>query len=123
MKPLDRDSGISGLVRSAAWLDYTAGMEVLFIGRSADGPEDCALELCGSQLLVRVTIQGGWLWVHVGSLDKAERPELLFNVGDGHDGWTTVRRFIMALERSGVRSLKERPIRIGEGGPNSFTIA
>ena len=30
-------------------------MEVLSIGRSATGPEECAMEICGSQLLVRIT--------------------------------------------------------------------
>ena len=124
LKPLDRDSGVSGMVRTAAWLDNRLGVEVLNIGRSATGPEDCALELCGSQLLVRVTIQGGWLWVNACSLDQGEAPELLFNVGDGHQGWTDVRRFVMALERSGIRSLEERPIHIGnETGPDSWLIA
>ena len=111
------------MVRSAAWLDNRLGVEVLRIGRSATGPEDCALELCGSQLLVRVTIQGGWIWVHAGSLDEGEPPELLFNVGDGHEGWATVRKFVMALERSGVRSLKERPVHIGSEGADGWTIA
>ena len=112
------------MVRSAAWLDHRLGMEVLSIGRSATGPEDCALELCGTQLLVRVTLQGGWIWVSACSLDEGEPPQLLFNVGDGHEGWVTVRRFVMALERSGLCSLKERPIRIGEpGSPDAWTIA
>ena len=124
MKPLDRDSGVSGMVRSAAWLDNRLGVEVLSIGRSATGPEDCALELCGSQLLVRVTLQGGWIWVSACSLDEGETPEPLFNIGDGHSGWTTVRSFVMALERSGITSLKERPIHIGnDSGPDSWTIA
>lgn len=110
------------MVRTAAWLDHRLGMEVLSIGRSATGPEDCALELCGSQLLVRVTIQGGWLWVYAGNLDAADQPEFLFNIGDGHEGWTDVRRFVQALERSGIRALHPRPIHIGETGPDSYTI-
>ena len=118
-----KDYGISGMVRSAAWLDDRLGVEVLSIGRSPTGPEDCALELCGSQLLVRVTIQGGWIWVSACSLDQGEAPEPLFNVGDGPQGWTDVRRFVQALERSGITSLKQRPIRIGGGGPDSFVIA
>ena len=112
------------MVRSAVWLEDRLGVEVLSIGRSACGKEDCALELVGSQLLVRVTLQGGWIWVHAGSLDEGEAPELLFNVGDGHEGWTTARKFVMALERSGIRSLKERPIHLGnDSGPDAWTIA
>ena len=46
-------------------------------------------------------------------MDEAEQPESLFNIGDGPEGWVTVRRFLMALERSGVTSLRERPVHIG----------
>ena len=81
------------------------------------------LELAGGQLLTRIALQGGWVWLYVCGMDEADQPELLFNIGDGHQGWTDVRRFVAALERSGVGSLKERPIHIGaESGPDSFTI-
>ena len=115
MKPADRDSGVAGMLRSALWLDSVVGMEVLSIGRSAQGPEDCAMELCGSQLLVRVTIQGGWLWVSACGLD-AGPPEPICNFPDGP------RRLVMALERSGITSLQPRPIRIGDSGPNAYVI-
>ena len=111
------------MLRSALWLDSVVGMEVLSIGRSATGREDCAMELCGSQLLVRVTIQGGWLWVSAGSLDTGEAPEPICNFGDSPPGWTDVRRFVAALERSGIKSLRERPIKIGEtGAPDCYVI-
>ena len=95
-----KDFGIAGLVRSAVWLDAVVGVEVLSIGRSATGREDCAMELAGRQLLVRVTLQGGWVWVAVGSLDEGGAPQPLFNVGDSPQGWADVRRFVQALERS-----------------------
>jgi len=117
------DCGVGGMVRSAAWLDYTAGLEILGIGRSATDKEDCVLELCGSQMLVRVTIQGSWIWVYASSLDQGEPPEFLFNIGDGPTGWTTVRAFCAALERSGIKSLRERPIELGSpGSPDCFVI-
>jgi hypothetical protein len=119
-----QDCGVAGMIRTAGWCDDRLGVEVLSIGRSATGPEDCALELCGSQLLVRITIQGSWIWVSACSLDQGEAPEPLFNVGDGPDGWTTVRRFVMALERSGVASLRDRPVQLGEpGSPDAWIIA
>jgi hypothetical protein len=122
-KALVRDIGIGGMVNSAAWLDATVGMEVLSIGRSAIDREDCVLELCGSQMLVRVAIQGTWIWIAVGSLDEASSPEPLFNVADGPQGWTTVRAFVAALERSGIKSLRERPVQLGEvGSPDCFVI-
>jgi hypothetical protein len=117
-----KDYRVAGLVRSAAWLDTVVGVEPLSIGRSPFGKDDCAAEFVGTQLLVHVALRGGWIWVSACGMDEADQPELLFNVADGVEGWVTVRRFIMALERSGIKSLKERPIRIGEGGADSFVI-
>jgi hypothetical protein len=53
---------------------------------------------------------------------RAAAPEALFNIGETQEGWTTVRRFVRALENSGLKSLRERPIRIGETGPDAYTI-
>ena len=119
-----KDFGVAGLVRTCVWLDNVVGVEVLGIGRSALTKDDCAAELCGSQILIHLALRGGWIWVSACGMDEPDQPELLFNVGDGPEGWVTVRRFVMALERSGVTSLKERPIHIGnETGPDSWTIA
>ena len=82
------------------------------------------LEIVGTQMLVRVAIANAWIWIYASSLDQGEPPEFLFNVGDGPAGWVTVRAFVAALERSGLTSLKERPIHLGpENGPNTFVIA
>ena len=117
------DIGLGGMIRTAAWCDDRLGMETLSIGRSALAKEDCALELCGSQLLIRVTIKSSWIWIYAGSLDEGDLPELIFNVGDGRDGWITVRRFIQALERSGIKSLRSRPLQLGEvGSDDCFVI-
>jgi hypothetical protein len=115
--------GVAALVRAAVWFNATVKLEVLGIGRSACGKEDCAMELAGTQLLIRISLQGGWIWVAAGSLDEGEPPQPLFNVGDTAEGWTAVRRFIRALENSGVKSLRERPIRIGAEGPDSYVIS
>ena len=111
------------MVRTCAWLDRTAGLEVLGIGRSALSKDDCAAELAGSQILIHMAIRGGWIWVSACGMDEPEQLEFLFNIGDGPEGWITVRRFALALERSGITTLKERPIHIGsETGEDSFTI-
>ena len=111
------------MVRSGAWLDTVVGTEVISIGRSAIAKEDCVMELTGSQLLIRVALRGNWIWVYACSLDEGDQPELLFNIGDGPEGWITVRRFIQALERSGIKSLRERPVQIGEvGSDDCFVI-
>ena len=117
------DSGVAGMVHTAVWLDRTVGLEVLFIGRSAHAKEDCALELLGCQLAVHITLRGGWVWLYACGLDEPE-PEFIFNVGDGPQGWTTIRKFVQALERSGIKSLKQRPIELGEpGSADSWVIA
>jgi hypothetical protein len=98
-------------------------MEVVSIGRSAIAKEDCAIGLAGRQLFVRITLRGGWVWLYACSMNEPE-PQLIFNVGDTPSGWTTARKFAQALERSGVKSLRERPVEIGEpGSANSLVIA
>ena len=106
---------IAGLVKSGAWLSNLLDLEVLSCGRPADSPCDCTLELAGASLFYRISLRGGWIWICGGSLDEGY-PELLFNIGDGPEGWIVVRRFVVALERSGITSLRERPVQIGEVG-------
>jgi hypothetical protein len=48
-------------------------------------------------LLVRITLQGGWVWVAAGGLDEGGAPQPLFNVGDSPQGWADVRRFVQAF--------------------------
>jgi hypothetical protein len=56
-------------------------------------------------------------------MDEGDQPGFLFNVGDGPAGWLTVSKFVQALERSGIKSLKKRPIQLGEpGSPDCFAI-
>ena len=72
------------------------------------------MEMTGRALFYSIALRGSWIWVSVGGLDEAT--EFLFNIGDGPLGWTTVRRFIAALERSGIKSLQPRPLHIGDPG-------
>ena len=116
------DIGVAGMVRSALWLERTAGIEVLSLGRPALSLEDCVLELAGRQLLVRISLRGTWIWISAAGLDAGEAPELICNFGDGPAGWTEARRLTLALERSGIRALHPRPIKIGESGPDSYVI-
>ena len=119
-----KDEGIGGMVSTGAWLDSVVGVEVLSIGRSAITKDDSAMELSGTQLLIRVALRGSWIWVSACSLDEPERLEFLFNIGDTAEGWITVRRFVQALERSGIKSVRSRPIELGTpGSSDCFVIA
>jgi hypothetical protein len=73
-------------------------------------------------LAVTIALRGTWIWLSAAGLDTDQAPELICNFGDGRQGWTDTRRLVLALERSGIRSLHPRPIRIGESGPNAYTI-
>ena len=78
------DIGVAGLVRSADWCEHTLGTEVLSIGRPANAKEDCILEMTGRAFFYWIALKGTWVWVSVCPLDEAtERPESLFNIGDG----------------------------------------
>jgi hypothetical protein len=121
------DIGVAGMVYTAAWLEHTVGMEVVSIGRSAQNAttkEDCVLELDGSQLFIRIAIRSGWIWLYgCGQDEPSDQLQFLFNTGDGPQGWTTMRKFVQALERSGIKSLRSRPIQLGEvGSADAFVI-
>jgi hypothetical protein len=118
-----QDQGVAGMVRSGLWLERNSTVEVLNIGRPALSRDDCVMELAGRQLAMHIALRGTWIWLSVASLDSGESPELLCNFGDGPRGWSNLRALVLALERSGIRSLKERPLRLGEGGtPDSYCI-
>jgi hypothetical protein len=111
------------MVWTASWLQAAAGLELILIGRSADDmTNDCVLELTGRWLSYKIELHGTWVWLSVCLMDFGERWEKLFNVGDTTAGWTTMKSFVFALERSGIKSL-QRPIQIGEvGDPDCWVI-
>jgi hypothetical protein len=113
--------GIAAMVDAAVWLDSVAGLEILGIGRAAFERADCTLEAAGRRLLMKVSLQGGWIWLSAGSLDEDEPPQPICNLPDTPEGWAHARKFLRALENSGVTSLKQRPIQIGEG-PGGYAI-
>ena len=120
-----QDRGIEGMVNSSLWLERVTGVETLSLGHSAFARNECEMELVGRSLSYWIGLRGGWVWLSVRELDNAtDDPNIFFNLGDTPTGWTTVRKFIAALERSGLTSLRERPIRLGaQEGPDSFVIA
>jgi hypothetical protein len=110
------------MVYAAAWLSTRLDLEVLSFGRSGEAPpHSCKLEMCGPHLFYDVTLDGGWIFVFASLMDRGDPPQSLLSVADGPDGWRTVCRLITACERNKVRCL-ERPLQIGNGGPNSFVI-
>ena len=72
--------GVAGMVATGLWCERVLGMEVLKIGRLANGPEDCALEVNGRELFARITLQGTWIWIFATGMDEGEPPQFLFNV-------------------------------------------
>ncbi len=110
------------MVRAAVWCEDQLGLETLSIGRGADSPEDCTLELCGKWLAYRFALRGGWVWLYASPMDAVIAPELLLNAGDGPEGWRRLCVIVRLLEREQVRSLT-KPIELGGGsGPSGFVI-
>ena len=123
---LHDNRGIGAMLRLALWCDQTLGLEILSVGRCS-GLEryECALEMTGKYLAYSIVLDGGFIFVSSPqSMDLGEEPlEPLFSIGDTSEGWPIVCRFLAALERSGLTSLKEKPIQIGSGGKDSWLIA
>jgi hypothetical protein len=116
-------AGIGGMVKCGCWLEDQVGVEVMSIGREAlDRKDSCTLIAAGKSLCYSVMLDGGFIFLSVCLMDKGDRPQQLLSVGDCSKGWETIARLIGALERSGCRSL-QRPIEIGESGPDSWVIA
>ena len=115
--------GISGMVRSAAWLEIEFDLMTIFIGRRGlDRRDSCTLEICGAHLLYVVELDGGWIWVRASLMDSGNEPELLLREGDTAAGWAVVTRLIASMEHNAVRSLS-RPIEVGYGeGPENWII-
>jgi hypothetical protein len=114
--------GVSAMVRAALWLEDKAGAETLSIGRESFAAKDsCTLESCGRHLLYSIKLDGGWVTLSAQLMDAAGSPESLLTVCDGASRWKQVCRLVLALERSGIKSLE--PIELGETGPGSWVIA
>lgn len=109
-------------MRTCAWLDRNTTVEVLSIGKPALSKYDCVAEIVGTHLIVNVGLMGGWIWISAGSMDEGGEPQLRFNLGDTPENWVSVRKFLLCLERSGIKSLRERPIHIGSTGADGWTI-
>ena len=114
--------GLGGMIQFGAWAEVALGMEVMSIGRAADSKDDCLMELSGRQLFMHIALRGGWIWVSACGMDEADSPEFLFNVGDGVSGWATVSKFVHALERSGLTSLRAKPIELGTPGSSDWWV-
>ena len=97
---------------------------MLSFGRDGGAPlRSCKLECAGAHLLYDIALDGGWIFVGVAGMDSSAKPDLLFTIGDHAQGWQTVCKFVAALERSGVRELQPRPLRVGAPEvPNSWVI-
>ena len=119
-----KDSGISGMVNTSTWLKRVVGVETLSLGHSAFTRNESEIELSGRSLNYWVSLRGGWIWISVRTYNCSDQPDLFFHLSDTPTGWATVRRFVAALERSGLKSLYPRPLRIGaDSGPDSWVIA
>lgn len=114
-------TGISAMVKVAARLEVTVGLETLDFGRGGlEPPDSCTLEISGPNLHYTVLLKGGTVSVSATPMDCGDLPDRLLTVADTAAGWHTVYGLIRALERAGVKSL-QRPIEAGSG-PDGWVI-
>jgi hypothetical protein len=66
-----KDFNVAGLVRSCAWLERNATVEVLSIGKPAVSKYDCIAEIVGTHLQMTVGLMGGWIWISAAGMDEA----------------------------------------------------
>jgi hypothetical protein len=79
--------------------------------------------MSGRQLCYSILLDGGWVHLSVQPMDLGDSLERIVTLADGTEGWSTVSRLVLALERSGIASLTPRPIQLGEpGSPDCFVI-
>ncbi|MGA7394652.1 MAG: hypothetical protein WCC08_22525 [Terrimicrobiaceae bacterium] len=118
-------NGIEALVHFSAWFEDVLGTEKCFSGRGGLDPKcSWTLHLCGRKLFYSIVLDGGFVFVSVQPMDSGEPLETLLVVGDCSEHWRQVCRLIQALERSGIESLKSRPIELGTpGSPDSWVIS
>ena len=105
--------GIAGMAKAGAWLSNLLDLEVLGCGRAGDAPaHSCKLEMSGRFLAYDITLDGGWIFLSVAVMDRADPPESLLTIADNAENWRTVCQLITALERSAIRQLQPRPLEI-----------
>jgi hypothetical protein len=57
-------------------------------------------------------------------MDAVSPPATILRTSDDQSGWDVIHRLIVALERSGLRSLYPRPLEVGEiGSSDCWVIA
>ena len=124
---MDGKTGLSAAINLAAFCENELGMVVLEIGSSPDpgaNPTlDCAMELTGEHLLYSISLKRTGVYLAAAPLDGDGVLESIVRFNDTANEWATLQRLVGALERYGVKSVRERPLEIGTPGePDSWVI-
>ena len=101
-------TGISALIDVGAWFEDGFGGEVLSIGRPAEEPIDCSMEMVGANLAYRIVLSGTFVAVYAHSVDKCQGalvPPLAVN--DDRPGWRLAVKLLRQLEESKLRNLRQ----------------
>ena len=124
---MDGKTGLSAAINLAAFCENELDMVVLEIGSSPDPganpTSNCAMELAGEHLLYSISLKRTGVYLAAAPLDGDGVLETIVRFNDTANDWTILQRLCGALERYGVKSVRERPLEIGTPGePDSWVI-
>jgi hypothetical protein len=106
--------GIQILCSLSAWFEDKLGGETLSLGRAAEEPVDCSMELVGRNLTYQVLLNGDTISLFCCGADQLIVPRLLLRVGIDRQNLRVLATLIKKLESSGLRDLDEQIIELGD---------
>ena len=118
-----KDCGIGAMVYAGAWLSNMFDLEILGCGRAGDAPaHSCKLEMSDRFLAYDITLDGGWVFLSVSVMDRADPPESLLTIADNAENWRTICKVVTALERNNIRALQPKPLDVSDPEGNGFVL-
>ena len=77
------------MAKAGAWPSNLLDLEVLGLRSEQATPRahSCKLEMSGRFLAYDITLDGGWIFLSVAVMDRADAPESLLTIADNAENW------------------------------------
>ena len=114
----------NNLLQCLAFAEAELCMECLSIGRGADDyVNDLVGEVAGKGIFFRLCLRGIVVDPYAQSMDRVEPLSLLVTVGSDVSGFQIIGRLLRQFQQSNLQNLDQRPIQLGDIGPDGFAIS